>query len=210
MENEAIDYNYFKLEEGNMRDYESIKNGVSKNGENIYIGGTSNFDYANPFFSSNDSWYHLIKVNEDLSPIWEYWYGGDAYYLLYSILATSDGGCIMAGIRYDDEIQNLERDIYISKVNSDGLVVWTREIEPPKSISTVYPNPGTDYFNIKTSDEASDFELINQNGQRVIKQHISEDSKQINTETLQPGMYFYKLTNQKTNTAETGKWIKNR
>lgn len=88
-------------------------NGVSKNGNNIYIGGTSNLDYYNPFWSTFDSWFHLIKINPDISPIWEYWYGGDAYYFLYSILATNDSGCIMVGNRYDYETQNQERDILL-------------------------------------------------------------------------------------------------
>jgi hypothetical protein len=66
--------------------------------------------------STFDSWFHLIKINPDISPIWEYWYGGDAYYFLYSILATNDGGCIMVGNRYDYETQNQERDIFIVKL----------------------------------------------------------------------------------------------
>ena len=207
MDNIPIDYNYFKIE-GDMRDYTAMYQGVSKNGDNIYVGGTSNFDYANPFWSTNDSWFHLIKINPDISPIWEYWYGGDTYYHLYSIHATNDGGCIMVGNRYDYETQDQERDIYITKVNSDGLIVWTQEVPIDKQLTSVYPNPGTNLLNIKTDNKNLDFELININGQIVIRQIINNNLKTINTESLKSGMYFFRLINNKNKTIETGKWIK--
>ena len=204
---ELINYNSFKIE-GGMRDHPTMYNGVSNNEENIYIGGTSNLDYANPFWSTFDSWFHLIKINTDISPIWEYWYGGDAYYFLYSILVTNDGGCIMVGNRYDYETQNQERDIYIAKVNGDGLIVWTQEISIDKQLTMVYPNPGTNMLNIKTDNKKLDFELINLNGQIVIRQIVNNNHKTINTESLQSGMYFFRLIDKKNKTIEKGKWIK--
>ncbi|NQT76587.1 MAG: T9SS type A sorting domain-containing protein [Bacteroidetes bacterium] len=206
-DNIPVDYNYFKIE-GNMRDHPAMYYGVSKNGDNVYVGGTSNFDYANPFFSTFDSWFHLIKINPDITAIWEYWYGGDAYYHLYSILATSDGGCLMVGNRYDNEAQAMERDIFIIKVNSDGILVWTQEIPIAYQQTTIYPNPGTSRLNIKTYGNDLDFELANMNGQVLIKQLINNKTNTINTEPLKPGMYFYRLINKKDKTIETGKWIK--
>jgi len=206
-DNVPIDYNYFKME-GEIRDYPTMYDGLSTNADNIYIGGNSNFDYSNPFWSGNDSWYHLIKINPDITPIWEYWYGGDAYYFMYSILATNDGGCVMVGNRYDDQTQYMERDIYIAKVNSDGLIVWTQEIPTDSQITLVYPNPGTSQLNIKTKKKDQLFELININGQVVIKQFLYENRSTINTESLNPGMYFYRLIDEKNKSVETGKWIK--
>jgi hypothetical protein len=204
---ELIDYNSFKIE-GNNREHPAMYNGVSKKEDNIYIGGTSNLDYANPYWSSSDSWFHLIKINTDITPVWEYWYGGDAYYFLYSILATNDGGCIMVGNRYDYETQDQERDIYIVKVDHDGLIVWTQEIPGNKQKTTVYPNPGTNLLNIITGNKVLDFELINLNGQVEIKQILISDANTINIESLKSGIYFYRLIDDKNGTIETGKWIK--
>jgi hypothetical protein len=206
-DNVPIDYNYFKME-GEMRDYPTMYDGLSTNADNIYVGGNSNFDYANPYWSGNDSWYHLIRINPDITPIWEYWYGGDAHYFMYSILATSDGGCLMVGNRYDDQTQYMERDIYIAKVNSDGLIVWTQEIPIDRQVTTVYPNPGTNQLNIKAKKRDQLFELININGQVVIKQFLYENRSTINTESLRPGMYFYRLIDETNKSVETGKWIK--
>lgn len=149
IDNDPIDFNHFKIE-GDMRDYPALFRGLSINGNNIYMGGTSNLDYFNPFFSTLDSWFHLIKINPDITPVWENWYGGDAYYFLYSILATTDGGCLMVGNRYDYETQDQERDIYIAKVNTEGLIVWTQEIQPDESLFSIYPNPGNESLNINS------------------------------------------------------------
>lgn len=202
-----INYNHFK-KTSEMREYPSMFNGVSKNGDNIYIGGNSNMDYTNPFWSTFDSWFHLIKINPEITPIWEYWYGGDAYYFLYSILATDDGGCIMVGNRYDYETQDHERDIYIAKVNSDGLIVWTQEIPTDKQSTTVFPNPGTNLLNIKTNNKELDLELINVNGQVLIRQIVNSNSNTINTESIVSGIYFYRLIDKKNKTVESGKWVK--
>ena len=203
---ELVNYNTFK--KNTYRDHPAMYNGVNKNENNIYVGGTSNFDYSNPFYSTFDSWFHLIKIDSDITPIWEYWYGGDAYYVLYSILATNDGGCLMVGCRYDYETQDQERDIYIAKVNSDGLIVWTQEIPMGKQVTTVFPNPGTNRLNIKTNNKQLDFELINISGQVLISQIVNSNANTINTESIKSGIYFYRLFDKKNETIETGKWIK--
>ncbi len=203
---QLIDYNTFK--KNTFREQPSRYQGVSKKGHSIYLGGSSNIDYANPFWSTHDSWFHLVKINPDITPIWEYWYGGDAYYFLYSILATNDGGCIMVGNRYDYEIQNMERDIYIVKVDGNGLIMWTQELPIEKPETTVYPNPGTDQLNIDLSISYDVIELVNLNGQVVIRQNLDNNKSTINTESLKSGVYFYKLMDIKKKTIETGKWIK--
>jgi hypothetical protein len=202
-----IDYNTFKRD--SFRDHPAMYQGVSINNTNIYVGGTSNLDYANPFFSTFDSWFHLIKVNPDLSPVWENWYGGDAYYFLYSILATSDGGCLMVGNRYDYEVQEQERDIYVVKVNSDGLIVWTQEIDPGQAMFSIYPNPGKDLIQIKMPSGEFEFELIGLNGQILIRQQVSNQMNLIITSHLKAGIYFYRITDQRNQIISSGKWIKN-
>ena len=114
----------------------------------------------------------------------------------------------MVGNRYDFETQIQERDIYIVKVDTNGLITWTQEIPINKSATTVYPNPGKNKLNIKTSNKYSDFELINLNGQVVITKMLDDDFSIINTESLKSGVYFYRLFDKNNKTLDTGKWIK--
>ena len=191
-----------------MRDHTAIYHGVDYHNNNIYVGGTSNFNYSDPFFSTSDSWFHLIKINPDISPIWEYWYGGDAYYVLYSILATSDGGCLMVGNRFDDELQDQERDIYVAKVNDEGLILWTQEIRPDKPLSYVYPNTGTDYCNINSSIGELQIHFHNFSGQLLSSSRLHEGNNLINTIVWPAGIYLYRIYDSKQQLIQSGKWIK--
>lgn len=203
---ELIDYNYFKI--NNMREMPAYNRCISKFDENIFIGGTTNMDYSNPFFSNFDSWFHLVKTNNEITLIWEQLYGGDAYYHLYSILATRDGGCIMVGNRYDFETQMQERDIYIAKVDIDGNIVWVQEFTIGNTLLSLYPNPGHNQVFINTKFEEKIFKLLNLSGQVVLSQKLSSNQITINTEFLNPGIYLYIVSDASKKTYQSGKWVK--
>jgi ABC-type metal ion transport system substrate-binding protein len=114
----------------------------------------------------------------------------------------------MVGSRYDNNTQDQERDIYVVKVDSNGLITWTKEIPTDKQETSIYPNPGTSQLNIKTKGNLKDFELLNINGQVVIREMLDKNNSIINVESIKPGIYFYRLVDKKNKTVETGKWIK--
>lgn len=203
---EIVEYCYFgKIDTVDYPAYFSSTNNLDNE---IFIGGTSNLDLSNPFFSSQQSWYYLVKLNSALNVEWQKWYGGDSYYHLYSILATNDGGCIMTGTRYDHLTQDFERDIYIVKVNSEGLITWTQEIMVNQRTYRLFPNPGTDQVTIETSDTNNYFELFDINGKRVFEKKLESNSEIINTSNLSSGQYIFRLYNNKRQIIMTGKWIK--
>jgi len=208
-EAEMINYNYFKRED-ETKDYPSIQNGISVNAENYYVGGTSNIDFYDLYFSYYDSWFHLVKINEDITPQWEYWYGGDVYYVLYYVLATNDGGCLMVGTRYDYLTQDVERDIYVVKVNSEGLITGLPEntqIEMHEAI--VYPNPGNEEIKVRIAvqHKESIFELFDMSGRLALKENFAGIEGTVNSTFLPSGTYIYKITGT-NGLKETGKWIK--
>jgi len=174
---------------------------------NFYIGGTSHVNPANPYFSTTDSKFHLIKTDNLLNPVWERWYGGDACYFMHSLIATQDGGCAMVGTRYDENTQNNERDIYVIKVNADGLVTWEKEIPIPQSLAQVYPNPGKDRIILRSSVAEGDFRLTDMTGKTLIDRKISQKSTAIDTQELPAGTYLWTLTKDGKQIA-SGKWVK--
>jgi hypothetical protein len=138
---------------------------------------------------------------------WQKYYGGDACYNLWSVLATQDGGCVMAGTRYDYQTQNQERDVYILKVNENGILTWTYNFPETTKQVIVYPNPGRDEIKINTFTDNLIFDLFDIKGNKILSQPIEKDDK-INTSHLQKGVYTYRILNQKSETIETGKWMK--
>jgi len=91
------------------------------NSSTIYYGGTFHQDNYQ-VFSYYDSWILLAKFDSNLNLQWEKFYGGDIYYDLWGLRATNDGGCLLLGSTYDDQIQYNERDIIIIKVDSNGVI----------------------------------------------------------------------------------------
>jgi hypothetical protein len=174
----------------------------------IYFGSTYSLNLIDPFFSTSTSWIMLNKLDIHLLPIWQKYYGGDAYYNLWSILATQDGGCVMSGTRYDHQTQNQERDVYILKVNEDGILTWAYNFPETTKKVIVYPNPGRDEIRIKAIENNLRFDLFDINGNKILSQPIENEDK-INTSQLKKGVYTYRILNQKSETVETRKWIKN-
>jgi hypothetical protein len=80
--------------------------------------------------------------------------------------------------------------------------------EPQKSRLLIYPNPATDKITIEISGIAikSQLSIMNLNGQEVIIRQITEPKTQINISNMPSGVYFVRVTNDKT--VEIGKMIK--
>jgi hypothetical protein len=80
--------------------------------------------------------------------------------------------------------------------------------EPHVSTLSVYPNPAMDKIMIETSTitTTSHLSILNPNGQEIITGQISEPKTAINISNLPRGVYFVRVTNDKT--VEIGKIIK--
>ncbi len=179
------------------------------NKDSIYIGGTTNFWVT--YFGTWPSWYFVIQTDSNLNVRWERFYGGDAYYVMQKIIASNDGGCIIAGTRYDyQNVTEEELDIHILKLNSEGLLVSTEEnpaIEMHEAL--VFPNPGSNYLKVRIAAQykQSTFELFDISGKKVLSQQISGKWGVVNTTFLNTGTYIYKIYNTE-GLFESGKWVK--
>jgi len=205
-------FNYWAAIDTN--DYPSFWGALDyKNKDSIFIGGTKNINIYNLKFASQPSWYVLLQTDSLLNIRWERFYGGDAYYNMTKLIATSDGGCLMAGTRFDYKAHpNIhERDIYIIKVNSEGLITSANgKPAPIVHDAIVYPNPGSNYLKVRIAvqHKQSVFKLFDMNGRLVLTKNIEGKTAQINTTLLKTGTYVYTITNN-NGLNEKGKWVKN-
>jgi hypothetical protein len=174
----------------------------------IYYGGTFNQD-RNLFLSPNKSWFTLAKFDSSLNLKWQKFYGGDIYYGLWGVTATSDGGCLLIGTTYDFQTQFNEEDIIVIKVDSCGIYTSVNNNLPFPEIydAIVYPNPGNEEINVRTGFKNSHFELVNILGKTVLRQPISHRLSKIHSGNLPEGIYFYRICQGKI-IKESGKWIK--
>jgi len=194
----------------NIRDYAGYKQGLDfKFKTHIYAGGTSN-QILDPYnFGNQDSWFILSRYDSALNLYWTKFYGGDAYYSLWGVTATDDKSCIMWGCRYDYRVQSFQQDIYILKVNEDGLYTNLEEPDIKAHDAIVYPNPGSEEVIVQSGPqiEGAVFTLFDMQGKVVLSQTIHSTEQHFDTKNLSSGTYPWRIT-FKNKVIENGKWIK--
>jgi len=193
-------------------DFPSERNGLDYMYKNsIFAGGTRNLDKYNPYHSHQPSWLMLFQTDSLLNLRWECFYGGDAYYVMQKLIATRDGGCLVAGTRFDYHNNNENKtDIIVLKLNSEGLLVGQNELqESLLREAIVYPNPGSTIMQVRLAVQHPEalLELFDSQGKLVLSQQLHEKESRINTAKLLPGTYIYRLS-AATGLNESGKWIK--
>ncbi len=135
------------------------------NSNNIFLSATTNAIHGNLHFSKSPTEILIYMLDSSLNVKESRLYGGDACYFVYRTFATRDGGLLITSSRYDYLTQNLERDPYILKVDSTGLI--TSINDPTKNTIKsneiiLYPNPAQSFINIEfpESEESSRMRLI--------------------------------------------------
>jgi hypothetical protein len=195
-------------------DYAGVKDNldfVTK--DNIFYGGTSNFIVNQWPWQTDDSWIYLINLDSNLNVNWQRYYGGDAFYHLYGLLATQDGGCFMYACRYDENTQFQEYDIYILKVDSNGLLSSVNDIP---NIATnelfIYPNPASIRITVQFPgvSHLDHKELLIYNSLGIKVKHMvipsSTDRLEMDLENLSSGLYYISLISNGT-LAATGRLL---
>jgi hypothetical protein len=175
--------------------------------DNIFYGGSYN-TYAYPW-QMEPSWIMLNILDSDLNLKAQHYYGGDASYTVNAILATSDSGCVMACSRYDYLTQYNEFDVYILKVNKDGLLVTVPD-DPviSQSFIDLYPNPGKDNLYIESKLDGIFIEFINVNAQPQLKLQLESGRNVLNVSQIPAGIYLYRAFDKKNHLIQTGRWLK--
>ena len=206
--NNVFNENYLGMEPDTINYPGSGRNMDFIESNNIYYGGVANFIPGHYPWQVEPSWIMLNNLDSNLNINWQRFYGGDAFYYLWGLRATQDGGCIMLCTRYDHNTQYHEYDIYILKVDSLGLITNINENTKINiSNAIVYPNPGRNQIFVKTGYKNSYFELFDITGKILLKKFIQGNSAEVNVSHLPKGIYFYRIYNNK-NIYETGKWVK--
>lgn len=175
---------------------------------NIYLGAISN--YNGPF--ANDSNYIMITdFDSNLTIKWQRFIGGDATYSLYSVTATTDGGCLLSTTIYDATTATYpgQSNAIFFKIDSIGTLTNTNKnakFQLYKFI--IYPNPSDGNLHIAGYIKNTiKVEIYNELGKLVYYKDNYSTGDEINTDKLKHGIYIYKIIDG--GNVEQGKWIKN-
>ena len=152
----------------------------------------------------------IHNLSSDLKVRWEHFFGGDAYYLPISCVATADSGFVVASIKNDYSKLEIDRDVHILKVNKNGLITGIdHPHEARDSKVLIFPNPGNDIMNIQLENKPHNARLgvYDISGRLVVSTELTESATQINMAGFPAGVYIYRITNEKA-LNEKGKWLK--
>jgi len=166
---------------------------VASSGD-IFVGGNAHYQVGYWLYRHKPSWQVLAKLHPDnFSPQWVKYYGGDAYYSMFGVLATSDGGCLMYGAKYTKQGE-ADADGYIMKVAGDGT---TSNDEPKKDDPwkvQVFPNPVSSQLSIRSDQQPFRFELFDVAGKMVKSLESTSELLEVEVNDLPAAAYFYKIT----------------
>ena len=150
------------------------------------------------------------SVKDQLNIKDHHFYGGDAFYMPFSMRHTSDGGAFITGFRYDHNSQYQHYDVFILKTDSTGQLTDIPEISNGSvSDAILIPTPGTDHCFAIVAQQYPSAHLMmyNINGSHVVDQLLYGHRTKIVTDHLSKGIYLYKFFYGNT-LIGSGKWIK--
>jgi len=172
--------------------------------DNIWIASHN----SDPYWVSGFNFYHVFIFDSGLNLKGLKYFGGDVRYYMFDLIATSDGGCLMAGI-VADTIGNIFSDIVIRKVMPYDIITHAEETPDPfdRDIN-VYPIPFRDKLFIKTIRTGLQFNLYSITGELLLSSDIGASFKtEIAVDDLNSGFYYYTI-NKNNHIIQSGKLIK--
>jgi hypothetical protein len=111
-----------------------VKGVKLKNSNHYIICGSSrsnqSFDKSNDSFGDVDIW--VLKLDENLSIIWDTIYGGNAFDNVYDMIETQDGNLLIAGVSTSPPSGNKtadgfgSQDYWLIKIDPDGNILWDK------------------------------------------------------------------------------------
>ena len=175
---------------------------ASKNDTIEYPTYFSAFDFIDPnhiFYSFHSnmnpgvapcqlvpSYIVINKLNADLEIQWQYYYGRGEHYIPKFTFATSDGGCLITGCKYDFNSQ-CKQDLFVIKLNSEGLIGLDEEPELAQAM-VVYPNPFHDRINFLLPPNTCTVSVYNSNGMLV--KTANGNSNELFLDDVPSGLYI--------------------
>lgn len=197
-----IEFNHFGAVD--TLDYPGRGQGIDfRNPDTLYYTGTKHIIIS--FNPNGPSWILVGQLDESLQPRYQRIYGGDGYYWTLNVLATRDGGCLISSLLHDHELN--KDDLFIMKLNPEGLITGTKTLIAPLHYAIVWPNPARNLLIVEYTNQKGILSIFDVNGKVVHQEMIQEGRNDIDISGLNAGFYIYQIQVE-SEAIESGKFIK--
>ena len=160
----------------------------SYDGNNLYLGGSQLTTQSPSFYSGTID---LHKLNAQFQRKWSISLGTKSGYAIAQMIATSDGGVLMAN-RFFDNGQYFHE---IVKIDSLGNTVSIVEFDRPNTPFTLYPNPAGErvFVQMEAPNEGSMRYSLQSTSGQLIQSEAYHPEEGIDLSTLASGVYHLML-----------------
>ena len=177
------------------------------NDNNVYMVGQMDNIMANEFLNRN---LYIACLDENLNKLGEIYHVDDYAYMVKSMVACPEGGCLIS-CNKSDEV-TFETGNCLIKISKETIVGIKEAHDAGFAVAVAYPNPGGNVLNIRTALQNAHVEIYDLSGRLIYKQEITGNLTSINAESWPSGTYVWKVvvgpSTGSGTLVETGKWIK--
>ncbi len=174
--------------------YPAVNRSLSSKSGYVFAGITENINPNNIWWGMQNSNFYVMKLDSLGNTIWDKKIGDvGSYYLLYDVLATKDGGCLLLGNVYKYKSNTFQKDIIIVKLDSNGTTTWTQKIPTPNEGIDLFPNPASTTISLKLNNanqQIQSLRILDMQGKTMIQQMPYRNQLQIDISTLSSGVYI--------------------
>ncbi len=194
-------------------DNNDVRNCINRNLDftdknNIFQVGVTNIDsmlFANAK-GANAIMINIMDGELNLKSQHFYGYDGVSCYEAADMIATQDGGCAVASVRYIYENPVLiygsillSTDLHLLKVNQYGTLTPInneKEVEiSSMKLAYCYPNPAKDFFYVRYGAHLKNvsIELFDISGKKVLYRNLNKSLSKIDIQNFNAGNYIYNI-----------------
>lgn len=186
-----------------LSDYTAVKSSTKGH----FIASVDNINWE--LFTDTPNKITVRNYSNDLAFVWERIISSpDTSFYIYSLLDAGNG-ILLSGSKYctTDVHPNCDVFIYKFEYNGNFAKIFERKITAPQI--NVYPNPGTNFFNVDLMFDAPNCELLMFDiaGREVLRKEIKQNTERINAAALARGTYTYSILKE-GKALNVGKWVK--
>jgi hypothetical protein len=183
-------------------------NSIAVNDKNIFF---THFYWEfgqDPYFPTITNKIFVHKYDTTLQPLWIKELGWDAHFTPWAITATPDGGCIVLASVYDGDTMYLRHDVVLFKLDGNGQLVGVTNLTPKPEDLVVFPNPGTERFEIQGGDLIDRIEVYDASGRLVRDVTLRGNPAIVDMLDTPTGLYIIHATSTTGKTYRPVKWVK--
>lgn len=159
-------------------------------------------NFYRPYYAKLKTKMSVVKLDTLGKNTWSNQFGGEMNYFGRSVAFTKDGGCVVAGSRYDSAAfyPNKVFQNFLMKLDANGNVVNVGVKENALSNRKIncFPNPATKniYLDVPPEENIT-VQIYNSFGQMVLQKKNYIRLSNIDVEDLEKGIYIYKISSAK-------------